>query len=172
MANRVLTIRQMRGNPRRKEQSGSRFRRRLQLQAPGLRPDVGWWHCALSRNFLPALRRGCLFGLGTCELVRGRTIIESRGEPRRGKQNQRLPRSRIFPFRHENRGDRYACLSPDRPGRELIAIAGHQALQGVPRSADWTVPVAGAWLTKLSQSRIPRTVVSSQQPSPASIKTV
>ena len=52
------------------------------------------------------------------------------------------------------------------------AITGHQALQGIPRRADRTVPVAGAGLTKLSQSRVPRTVVAVQQPAPVSIKPV
>ena len=46
------------------------------------------------------------------------------------------------------------------------------APQGIPRRADRTVPVTGAGLTKLSQSRVPGTVVAVQQPAPVSIKAV
>ena len=55
---------------------------------------------------------------------------------------------------------------------ELIAIAGHQTLQGIPRCADHITPVTRARLTKLPQSRVPGTVVAVQQPAPVSIKTV
>jgi hypothetical protein len=54
-------------------------------------------------------------------------------------------------------------FSDHGPARlQLIAIAGRQVLQGVPHLTDHAVPVAGTGLTKLSQGRVPRTVVAVQ----------
>ena len=55
---------------------------------------------------------------------------------------------------------------------QLIAIAGSQAPQSVPRRPDHIAPVAGSGLAKLAQVRIPGTVVSTDEPAPLGVEAV
>jgi hypothetical protein len=96
--------------------------------------------------------------------------LRALGPPRRVIGTARTP----SPARGIGPTDCNHCMSldPGLAGLQLIVIAGRQVVQGVTHLTDHAVPVAGGGLTKLSQGRVPRTVVAVQQPAPASIKAV